>query len=190
MVASAAEAGRPPTSGELGASASASFADAARWDRDATTAFLRILRCGDAGVTALEALDRLDLLAQILPWADVRCRPQRDPYHRFTVDVHLLDALGRMATLLAGEVPADDLVAAEAVRQIDDDDAVLLGALLHDIGEKRVRAGMWRWASASPALPWTGCAWTGRPATSSCSWSRITCSCRTRPHGATSPTTS
>ena len=136
MVASAAEAGRPPTSGELGASASASFADAARWDRDATTAFLRILRCGDAGVTALEALDRLDLLARILPeWADVRCRPQRDPYHRFTVDVHLLDALGRMATLLAGEVPADDPVAAEAVRQIGDHDAVLLGALLHDIGK-------------------------------------------------------
>ena len=35
------------------------------------------------GVDALDALDRLGLLARFLPaWADVRCRPQRDPYHR------------------------------------------------------------------------------------------------------------
>ena len=136
LIATAAEEGRPPTSAELAASASATLDDPDRWDPDATSAFLRILRCGEAGVTALEALDRLDLLARMLPeWADVRCRPQRDPYHRFTVDVHLLNALGGMATMLAGQVPADDPVAAEAVKQIDDPDAVLLGALLHDIGK-------------------------------------------------------
>jgi [protein-PII] uridylyltransferase len=103
---------------------------------DGPASVLRILRCGDAGVTALEALDRLGLLTRLLPeWADVRCRPQRDPYHRFTVDVHLLDALARTSCMLAGDVPERDPVAAEAVKQIGDHDAVMLGALLHDVGK-------------------------------------------------------
>jgi [protein-PII] uridylyltransferase len=136
MAAIAAEAGRPLTAQELAALAAGPVPDGEAWTEDARGAFLRILRAGDAGVTAMEALDRLDLLAGFLPeWAQVRCRPQRDPYHRFTVDVHLLEALGRMGRMLAGDVPEDDLVAAEAVRQIDDHDALLLGALFHDIGK-------------------------------------------------------
>ncbi len=136
IAAVAAEDGRPLTAEELAALAATSLPDPAAWAEDACRAFLRILRAGDAGVTALEALDRLDLLAAFLPeWAQVRCRPQRDPYHRFTVDVHLLEALSRMSRMLAGDVPEDDPVAAEAVRQLDDHDALLLGALFHDIGK-------------------------------------------------------
>jgi [protein-PII] uridylyltransferase len=136
MLAGAAEQGRPPTPGESAAVAAADLADPIVWDEDTRSAFLRILRCGDPGVTALEFLDRLGLLTRLLPeWADVRCRPQRDPYHRFTVDVHLLDALARVGRMLAGDVPNDDPIAAEARAQIGDRDAVLLGALLHDIGK-------------------------------------------------------
>jgi [protein-PII] uridylyltransferase len=136
LAAGAAEAGRPPNAGELAALSAVELPDPPVWDGPARDAFLRILRAGDAGVTALEALDRVDLLARLLPeWAGVRCRPQRDPYHRFTVDVHLLDALGGMGRMLAGDVPDDDPVAAEAVAQIADRDAVLLGTLLHDIGK-------------------------------------------------------
>ncbi len=136
LMADAAEQGRPPTPGELAGASSADLPDPIAWDSGTRAAFLRILRCGDPGVTALEALDRLGLLTRLLPeWADVRCRPQRDPYHRFTVDVHLLDALARIGRMLAGDEPADDPVAAEAVKQIGDPDAVLLGAMLHDIGK-------------------------------------------------------
>ncbi|MEP6477334.1 MAG: ACT domain-containing protein [Actinomycetota bacterium] len=136
MAALAAEDGRPLDADELGALSASPRPMAGAWSGDAREAFLRILRAGDAGVTALEALDRLDLLAAFLPeWAQVRCRPQRDPYHRFTVDVHLLDALARMGRMLAGDVPAEDPVAAEAARQIEDHDGLLLGALLHDIGK-------------------------------------------------------
>jgi [protein-PII] uridylyltransferase len=49
--------------------------------------------------------------------------------------VHLLDALARVGRIVAGELPQDDPVAAEARAQIGDLDAVLLGALLHDIGK-------------------------------------------------------
>jgi [protein-PII] uridylyltransferase len=136
LAARAAEEGRPPNAGELAALAGAELPDPPAWGEAAREALLRILRAGDAGVTALEALDRVDLLARLLPeWAGVRCRPQRDPYHRFTVDVHLLDALGRMGRMLAGDLPADDPVAVEAVAQVAERDGVLLGALLHDIGK-------------------------------------------------------
>ena len=136
LAARAAEEGRPPNAGELAALAGAELPDPPAWDEAAREALLRILRAGDAGVTALEALDRVDLLARLLPeWAGVRCRPQRDPYHRFTVDVHLLDALGRMGRMLGGDLPADDPVAAAAAAQVAERDGVLLGALLHDIGK-------------------------------------------------------
>ena len=105
------------------------------WTDDVRRAFLRLLRSGAAGVSAFEALDRLGLLARFLPaWADVRCRPQRDPYHRFTVDVHLTTAWSSMHRMLnaAGD---DDPVEREMVKQVDDQDGALLGALLHDIGK-------------------------------------------------------
>jgi [protein-PII] uridylyltransferase len=84
----------------------------------------------------LDALDRLGLLERYLPcWADVRCRPQRDPYHRFTVDAHLTAAAARMATILAGEGDPDDAVEVRAVGDVTHPDALLVGALLHDIGK-------------------------------------------------------
>jgi [protein-PII] uridylyltransferase len=107
-----------------------------RWGPAATGAFLRILRAGAGGRAALEALDRLDLLARYLPaWAGVRCRPQRDPYHRFTVDTHLTETLAGMQATLAG-APTDDPVEEAARSQVEDPDALLLGALLHDIGKR------------------------------------------------------
>jgi [protein-PII] uridylyltransferase len=63
----------------------------------------------------------------------VRCRPQRDPYHRFTVDGHLLGAVTSMAALLRD--PGRDPLAMEVAQDVADPDALLLGALLHDIGK-------------------------------------------------------
>ena len=107
--------------------------DAIEWTGLIREAFMRILRAGEAGVAALDALDRLGVLSRLVPaWADVRCRPQRDPYHRYTVDTHLTRALAEMSRLL--EVGAtDDPVVAAALGH--DRDGLLLGALLHDIGK-------------------------------------------------------
>lgn len=110
------------------------------WTGRTLEAFMRIVRTGDHGVDALDALDRLGLLSRLLPaWIDVRCRPQRDPYHRFTVDTHLTSALAEMARLCdsgdAGSGVADDRLTAEAVAYAPDRDGLLLGALLHDIGK-------------------------------------------------------
>jgi len=86
-------------------------------------------------VDALEALDREGLLVRFVPeWRQVRCRPQRDPYHRFTVDRHLTEALRHIGTMLAAPDP-EDAVEVVAVAQVRDRDAVRLGALWHDIGK-------------------------------------------------------
>ena len=109
--------------------------DVGAWSEAARDAFLRIVRAGEGGIRALEAMDRMGLLAHALPeWAPVRCRPQRDPYHRFSVDVHLLETLAGMARLLDGGDPADP-VALQALEWVRDRDALLLGALLHDVGK-------------------------------------------------------
>ena len=104
------------------------------WTAGVREAFLDLLRVGPGGAAALETLDRLGLLVRFLPaWGAVRCRPQRDPYHRFSVDVHLLQALEAIARLL--DDPGEDRVAARAAAAVGDRDALLLGALLHDIGK-------------------------------------------------------
>ncbi|MEX2275917.1 MAG: ACT domain-containing protein [Actinomycetota bacterium] len=108
------------------------------WTPQVRSAFLRILRSGDGGIGTLEAMDRVGLLERFLPaWAAVRCRPQRDPYHRYTVDVHLLEALAGVARLIsaADGAPIEDPLAAELLSLVGDRDALLLGALFHDVGK-------------------------------------------------------
>jgi [protein-PII] uridylyltransferase len=105
------------------------------WTEGMRQAFLSILRAGEPGVRALEAMDGSGLLSRFLPeWEAVRCRPQRDPYHRFTVDVHLLRTVAEVTTMLTGTA-LEDLMAAQAASAVVDRDAVFLGALLHDIGK-------------------------------------------------------
>src|SRR6185503_3737822 len=88
----------------------AAVPDPVAWTPGVREAFLELLRSGDDGVRALETLDRLGRLSRYLPaWTQVRCRPQRDPYHRSTVDIHLLEALEGMARLLDGDPAADPL---------------------------------------------------------------------------------
>jgi [protein-PII] uridylyltransferase len=110
--------------------------DPAEWDPGVLDGFLRLLRAGESGVRALDTLDRLGVLTRLIPeWIDVRCRPQRDPYHRLTVDAHLTTTVARMADVVLGDGDAEDPVEREAVAQVRDVDALLLGALLHDIGK-------------------------------------------------------
>lgn len=130
----AREAGVMPAA-TLDRIAAVTIADPVEWTEGVREAFLELLATGPEGVVALETLDRIGLLVRYLPaWAAVRCRPQRDPYHRFSVDVHLLRALEAMAGLLDRATASDPLVA-EAARAVRDPDAVRLGALLHDIGK-------------------------------------------------------
>ncbi|HWD24436.1 MAG TPA: HD domain-containing protein, partial [Acidimicrobiales bacterium] len=91
------------------------------WDEQNRQAFVAFLSTGDALVPVVDALDQRHLFERLIPeWSRVRNRPQRNAYHRFTVDRHLLEAVARAAEHL-GEVTRPDLL--------------VLGALLHDIGK-------------------------------------------------------
>jgi [protein-PII] uridylyltransferase len=91
------------------------------WPAEVRWSFLRLLASGRPAVAVLEQLDQEGLLARLLPeWNCVRSLPQRHPWHRFTVDRHLVEAAA---------------AAAELTHDVDRPDLLLVGALLHDIGK-------------------------------------------------------
>ncbi len=108
-----------------------------QWNAAARDAFLELLAAGRGAIPVFEALDHEGVLVPLLPeWEHVHARPQRNAYHRFTVDRHSLEAVAEAAALLDPDDPAgegfDGDVARRAPRA-----ALLLGALLHDIAKGR-----------------------------------------------------
>ncbi|MDQ1378071.1 MAG: [protein-PII] uridylyltransferase [Acidimicrobiaceae bacterium] len=92
-----------------------------RWPAEATTLFIALLSAGHAAIPVIEALDHTGVWDRIMPeWRAVRCRPQHNAYHRFTVDRHLLETAANAAGL---------------TDQVERPDLLVLGALLHDLGK-------------------------------------------------------
>ena len=100
------------------------------WDAETRDAFVSLLRAGRGAVPVFEALDQAGVLARLLPeWDRIRSLPQRNAYHRFTVDRHLLEAVAECAALLD-----DDGFDGDVARRARPD-LLLLAALLHDLGK-------------------------------------------------------
>ncbi len=103
----------------------------ADWNDEARDALVRLLLAGERAVPVIEAIDRVGAFAAIMPgWGRVRSLPQRNAYHRYTVDRHLLEAVARCAALFHDE-GFDGRVAGELTRP----HLLVLGALFHDIGK-------------------------------------------------------
>jgi [protein-PII] uridylyltransferase len=93
------------------------------WPEEARTRLVQLLLAGPRAIRVIEALDQRGLWTKVLPeWAPTRSKPQRNAYHRFTVDRHLVEA-ATGAAALAGRVRRPDLL--------------VVGTLLHDIGKGR-----------------------------------------------------
>jgi [protein-PII] uridylyltransferase len=91
------------------------------WGHPTLRAFLGLISAGPVAVHAVETLDHLGVWERYMPeWPEVRNRPQFNPYHRWTVDRHLLESA-------AG--------AAQHMFEVRRPDLLVLGALLHDIGK-------------------------------------------------------
>ncbi|WP_329123478.1 [protein-PII] uridylyltransferase [Streptomyces sp. NBC_01465] len=91
------------------------------WPAEAREQLVTLLGAGESTIPVWEALEAEGLITQLLPdWERVRCRPQRNPVHTWTVDRHLVEAAVRASSL---------------TRRVGRPDLLLVAALLHDIGK-------------------------------------------------------
>lgn len=91
------------------------------WPAEAREQLVTLLGAGEPTVGVWEALEAEGLITRLLPdWERVRCRPQRNPVHTWTVDRHLVETAVRAAAL---------------TRRVSRPDLLLMAALLHDIGK-------------------------------------------------------
>ncbi len=121
LAATAAELDQPIAKGSLHRLADRMPPPGDPWDPALLAALIRLLAAGHPATDKLESLDQHGLVVRIIPeWAAVRNKPQRNAYHTFTVDRHLLEAAA---------------VASELTTSVERPDLLLIGALLHDIGK-------------------------------------------------------
>ncbi|WP_167468311.1 [protein-PII] uridylyltransferase [Streptomyces coelicoflavus] len=91
------------------------------WPAEAREQLVTLLGSGRPTVQVWEALEAEGLVTRLLPdWERVRCRPQRNAVHLWTVDRHLIETAVR---------------AAGFARRVHRPDLLLVAALLHDIGK-------------------------------------------------------
>ncbi|MEV7600069.1 [protein-PII] uridylyltransferase [Kitasatospora sp. NPDC089797] len=91
------------------------------WPDEAREQLVTLLGAGEAAVPVWEAMEAEGLVTRLLPdWERVRCRPQRNAVHRWTVDRHLVETAVRAAAM---------------TRRVARPDLLLVAALLHDIGK-------------------------------------------------------
>ncbi|MET9803268.1 [protein-PII] uridylyltransferase [Streptomyces sp. NPDC006368] len=93
------------------------------WPAEAREELVTLLGAGEPTVPVWEALEAEGLITRLLPdWERVRCRPQRNAVHTWTVDRHLVETAVRASAL---------------TRRVGRPDLLLVAALLHDIGKGR-----------------------------------------------------
>ncbi|WP_028802443.1 [protein-PII] uridylyltransferase [Streptomyces sp. 142MFCol3.1] len=91
------------------------------WPAEAREQLVTLLGSGRPTIEVWEALEAEGLITRLLPdWERVRCRPQRNAVHIWTVDRHLIETAVR---------------ASELTRRVGRPDLLLVAALLHDIGK-------------------------------------------------------
>lgn len=92
------------------------------WPDEALGHFGELLRGSQHLVAVWEALDVAGQVVRWIPqWQPVRNRPQRNPFHVFTVDRHQIETV-----VLAGRMR----------RHVSNSDLLLFTALFHDIGKQ------------------------------------------------------
>ncbi|WP_250399843.1 [protein-PII] uridylyltransferase [Streptomyces cellostaticus] len=119
--AAAAQAGLPLSLHAVRRLAATTRPLPAPWPAEAREQLVTLLGSGRPTIDVWEALEAEGLISRLLPdWERVRCRPQRNAVHVWTVDRHLIETAVR---------------ASELTRRVSRPDLLLVSALLHDIGK-------------------------------------------------------
>jgi [protein-PII] uridylyltransferase len=91
------------------------------WPEGGRKLLVDLLGRGRDAIGVIESLDVYGVWSRVIPeWEPTRSKPQRNAYHTFTVDRHLLEAAAEAARL---------------THRVKRPDLLLVGALLHDIGK-------------------------------------------------------
>ncbi|HAP77627.1 MAG TPA: hypothetical protein DCR14_16300 [Acidimicrobiaceae bacterium] len=121
FAAAAAHAGKAMSGRSLRLLASRGTPPGEQWSASTQRAFVSLLGSGEWLAPTVEALERYGLFSRFLPeWRAVRSLPQRNAFHTYTVDHHLLQTITN---------------AGEFVRDVARPDLLLIGALMHDLGK-------------------------------------------------------
>lgn len=119
--AAAAQAGLPLSLHAVRRMAAAARPLPTPWPAEAREQLVTLLGSGRPTIEVWEALEAEGLITRLLPdWERVRCRPQRNAVHIWTVDRHLIETAVR---------------ASELARRVGRPDLLLVASLLHDIGK-------------------------------------------------------
>jgi [protein-PII] uridylyltransferase len=105
------------------------------WNDSLFTAFLEILKTGDAARSIfgfMATFDQERFFRLIPEWRPIYCLPQRNVYHRFAVDTHSVEVVIEASRLSSSEA---EIVGRVVKESSDDTETLLLAALLHDIGK-------------------------------------------------------
>ncbi|MBY6241253.1 [protein-PII] uridylyltransferase [Methylosinus sp. Sm6] len=109
-----------------------------RADKEANRLFLDILTSHQMTETVLRRMNETGVLGRFIPeFGRIVAMMQFNMYHHYTVDEHLLRAVGALSALEAGRGPAQSALAADILPTIANRKALYLGLLLHDIAKGR-----------------------------------------------------
>lgn len=112
------------------------------WPVGACDDLIAFLLEGERAIPVWEALEQYDLVSRVLPeWTAVRCKPQRNAFHRFTVDRHLWQTAANAASMS---------------HRVTRPDLLVIGALFHDLGKgypgDHTEAGLQLFAKIGPRM--------------------------------------
>ncbi len=110
--------------------------DAVREDPVANRLFLEILTSRRDPERALRRLNEAGVLGRFIPaFAHAVALMQFNMYHHYTVDEHLIRAVGIVAAIERGELKADLPLASEIIKRIKSRETLYCAILLHDVAK-------------------------------------------------------
>ncbi|WP_235975049.1 [protein-PII] uridylyltransferase [Stappia albiluteola] len=111
---------------------------AVREDAEANRLFLQILTSRNDPETVLRRMNETGVLGRFIPDFDkVVAMMQFNMYHHFTVDEHLIHAVGIMAAIDRGEAGEDHPLSTDLIKTIQNRKLLYVAIFLHDIAKGR-----------------------------------------------------
>ncbi len=112
--------------------------DGLREDAEANKLFMQILCHNERGEEALRWMNEAGVLGRFLPdFGRIVSQMQFNMYHHFTVDEHLIQAIGVLGRIERGLLKEEAPIATEVVGKVISRRVLYLAVLLHDIAKGR-----------------------------------------------------